>query len=326
MAGRQIKTAGIDIISVTYNSSDDVACFYKSLLKNDIEFDAYFVDNNSSDGTVGILRELGRADPRLHVIVNDHNVGLAAANNQPIRHLHHEFVAIINPDIILSSQTLVELVEYLEKHPDVVCVGPVNIDERGRPHSSFHHSWTLAHLVAWRIFPMSITAALYKPFRRYVEQDVLFVSGACLVTRRKAFQQIGGYDAEYFLTVEDACDLCIRLSQTTEGVVRVIPSARVTHLCHRSVASAPFIATWQGARGSVYHFRKHQGLMAAMAATAILLLNSAARALVNLLLAPFESRFADNSRSQARVFWKLLTENPISNFRTPVPRQVEAER
>ena len=172
---------------------------------------------------------------------------------------------------------------------------------------------------------MLISRFLYR-WRRYDEQDVLFVSGACLVTRRKVFEEIGGYDPEYFLTVEDVCDLCIRLSKASAGgAVRLVDSAQVTHLRHRSFNSAPFVGVWQGVRGSVYHFRKHHGVSSALAATAILLLASGWRTLANLLLWPFGSRFARNCRFQARVFGRLLTENPIALFRKSALNRVRTE-
>ena len=119
-----MNTASVDIISVTYNSQDEVEDYYRSLQSQDVDFDLYFVDNASQDGTLDRLKAMAANDARLHVIANDRNVGLAAANNQPIGQLRHEYVAIINPDLIIGEGALGRLIQYLQQHLEVVAVGP----------------------------------------------------------------------------------------------------------------------------------------------------------------------------------------------------------
>lgn len=303
---------GVSIISVTYNSNKELPNFYASFATQGLPVEVHFVDNASVDKTVELLRSLAAADPNLHITFNDTNIGLAAANNQPIHNLAHDYVAIINPDVELHRGALAALVSYLKQHPNVVAVGPVNVDSTGKPHSSFHRSWTLVHLLVWRVFPLTITNWLYGLIRSYEEQDVLFVSGACLVVRRKDYESIGGYDPEYFLTVEDVCDLCIRLQRLRPGlVVRVIPEAKITHLRSRSTVSAPLVGLWQGARGSIYHFRKHYGLVSGLAATAILFMASLLRLLVAMPLALFSPRYRRSVSNQSTVLLRLIDSNPL---------------
>jgi GT2 family glycosyltransferase len=304
--------ADISVISVTYNSAEDIGGFYDSLARQAIDWELFVVDNASRDDTVARLEALAQADKRVQIIANSDNVGLAAANNQPIGRMRGEYVAIINPDLVLGDDALARLVEYLKRHRNVVAVGPVNVDQDGHPHSSFHRGWTLAHLFMWRIFPLRLTSIIYDRVRCYEEQKVLFVSGACLVTHRNVFEDIGGYDPEYFLTVEDVCDLCIRLSvKSGNKEVRVVPDARVTHFRSRSVVSAPFIGIWQGARGSIYHFRKHHGALAGWTAATILMAATLGRVAVNVLLSPLGPRYRTSARNQWRVLRNIVLENPI---------------
>lgn len=303
---------GVSIICVTYNSANEISAFRNSLDEQGILFEVFFVDNASSDATVPILKAMAADDPRISVTFNSINVGLAVANNQPTRELTYDYVAIINPDVILHPGTLGRLIKYLETHPDVAVVGPVNVDERGEPHSSFHGAWTLFHLFIWRVLPVAITGRVYRLLRKYGEQDVRFVSGACLVARRADYVTIDGYDPNYFLTVEDACDLCIRLCNLRPELrIRVVPEAKVTHLRSRSAVTVPLIVLWEGARGSVYHFFKHHGLLSGLCATAILLLASTLRLLPALPLAPFILRFRRVAKNHAVVVWRLIARNPI---------------
>ncbi len=65
-------------------------------------------------------------------------------------------------------------------------------------------------------------------FARYRERDVLFVSGACLLAPTALLKSIGGYDPNYFLSIEDVVDLCSRIRDRGFRVV-FYPLARIIH-------------------------------------------------------------------------------------------------
>lgn len=302
----------LSVITVTFNSRNEIEDFVRSFENQNLDIQVWLIDNASSDGTPDTLMRLADKCKWINVKLNDANVGLAAANNQPLGALSSPYTAIINPDVVLHPGALRALVAYLEKNPDVVAAAPVNVAPDGTPHSSFHKGWSLGHLLVWRILPTSITQRLYKIFRRYDEQDVLFASGACIVVRTEDFKRIGGYDPEYFLTVEDVCDLCIRLRQGDRCKrVVVTPTAYITHLRSRSAAVVPFITLWNGARGSIYHFHKHGGLAAGLAAYAIIFSSSLLRVLVVLPGAAFSTRRRASLRNNWQVLSQLVSDNPL---------------
>jgi N-acetylglucosaminyl-diphospho-decaprenol L-rhamnosyltransferase len=283
-----------------------------SFESQNLDIQLWLIDNASSDGTPDTLMRLAKEHKWISVKLNDVNMGLAAANNQPLESLFSPYTAIINPDVVLHPGALRALVAYLENNVDTVAVAPVNVASDGTPHSSFHKGWSLAHLLVWRILPASITQWLYKAFRNYDEQDVLFASGSCIVVRTDDFKRIGGYDPEYFLTVEDVCDLCIRLRRGDRSKrVVVTPTAYITHLRSRSAAVVPFVTLWSGARGSIYHFHKHGGLAAGLAAYAIVFSSSLLRVLVALPGAVFSTRRRASIRNNWQVLRQLVSENPL---------------
>jgi len=305
---------GASVITVTYNSVDELPAFIESFAQQKINYELHIVDNASTDETSDMLKKYSHEDSRIKIILNDENVGLAAANNQPIKNLKYDYVVMCNPDVILHDNTLLVLAKYLENHQEVVAVGPVNLDENGNAHSSFHRSWSLLHLAVWRILPTFLSQLIYKRIRNYDEQNVLFASGSCLMIRRDDYQKIKGYDPEYFLTVEDVCDLCIRLcSLKKESVVRVIPDTKITHLGWRSGASAHLICLWHSARGSIYHFFKHNGLLSGLVATFIVLLATSMRLSIALLAFPFSNKHRHAARNQAIVLVRIIFNNPILN-------------
>lgn len=302
----------LSVITVTFNSNNEIEDFVRSFENQNLAVQLWLVDNASTDGTPGTVARLALERKWISVKLNKTNVGLAAANNQPLESLSSPYTAIINPDVVLHAGALQTLVAYLDQHSDVVAVAPVNVTPDGIPHSSFHKGWSLLHLLVWRILPASLTQRLYKAFRSYVEQDVLFASGACIVMRTEDLKRIGGYDPEYFLTVEDVCDLCIRLRQDDRRKrVVVTPSAYITHLRSRSASVVPFVALWNGARGSIYHFHKHEGLAAGMAAYGIVFGSSLLRLLIALPIAPFSAQRHASMRNNWRVLKHLVGDNPL---------------
>ena len=65
-----------------------------------------------------------------------------------------------------------------------------------------------------------------------------WVSGACFLVRREAFEEVGGFDESYFMYAEDV-DLCWRLGRAGWRVAYA-PSAEVTHLQGRSTDRHPY--------------------------------------------------------------------------------------
>lgn len=305
----------ISIITVTYNSALEIEDFVQSVQSQQEDIELWLVDNASTDNTVEIIRRLEQQHPWIRVVANKDNLGLAAANNMPLGKLNGTYTAIVNPDVVLHSGAMNALRTHLMLHPAAVGVAPVNLYPDGQPHTSFHRHWTLWHLALWRLMPARFTHAIYRRLRRYTEQNVLFASGSCLMIRTADFEAIKGYDPMYFLAVEDVCDLCIRLRQgdNTRTVV-VTPRATITHLISRSSVGAPFIVMWKSACGSIYHFRKHQGLMAGCVAYAIQFTASFMRLTIALLMSLKNKSYRPNIKNNFKVLKGLLLDSPLNTI------------
>jgi GT2 family glycosyltransferase len=300
----------VSVIIVTYASADEIAACIQSLLEQVVPVEIFIVDNASPDNTAKIVADYASRFENIHAILNKENIGLAAANNSPLGKCLGEYVLILNPDTILRDYSLERMVDFLDRSPDVGVVGPKNVYEDGTPHVSFHRNWGLLQVLIWRIMPYRLPRLLHDRFSSYKCQDLLFVSGACLLVRRSLFEQIGGYDPEYFLTVEDACDLCIRSRNTGSRVV-FLPDAEVLHITGRSGTQAPYIVVWQGYRGTIYHFLKHKGIFQALVVSFLLIISSGLRTLLAAGLGVARERYRSVARIYARVFWNLLVLNPI---------------
>ena len=264
----------------------------ESCNNSDIPVQIIIIDNNSSDGTYEFAQVLAQQYKNIKVILSKENIGLAAANNLAIPHLKSEYTLILNPDTILETNTLSVLVNALKVEENVGAVGPLNLYEDGSRHTSFHTSWTLMHLIAWRLIPYSFIRGVYDKYSRYKEKYVLFVSGSCLLLKKEIFLKVGGYDPKFFLTVEDACDLCLRIRKIGYRT-KFIPIARMVHLCGKSGSQVPYLALVEGYKGDIYFFKKHYGDFQEGIAFLIIKISCYVKILISLIKVKIKKRAID---------------------------------
>lgn len=300
----------VSVVIVTYGSSKEIPDCVESLRRQSVPIEIFLVDNASPDNTAEMVSDYAARFQNVRAILNKENVGLAAGNNTPMEQCRGEYLLMLNPDTMFRNDSLQHMVEFLDHNRDVGVVGPKNVYENGEPHVSFERHWGLRQVLMWRVLPYRFPRLLHDRFSSYETQDVLFVSGSCLLIRRNIFEQIGGYDPEFFLAIEDVCDLCLRVKQSGSRVV-FLADQEVVHLTARSCVQAPYIVVWQGNRGTVYYFWKQKGIFQALVVSILLLMAAAARVVTGAILGIAKKRYRTVARIYARVFWGLLVRSPI---------------
>lgn len=173
------------------------------------------VDNASSDDSVA---EVSRLFPWVRVIVNKDNVGFSRANNMAIRESKADYVLLLNPDTIVGEEVLSSCVAFMDRHSDAGAVGVKMLKEdgdfawesrRGVPTlmTSFYKMIGLCSL-----FPNSRVFGKY--YMRYLDENevnrIEIVSGAFMMLRRSALNEVGLLDETFFMYGEDI-DLSYRL-------------------------------------------------------------------------------------------------------------------
>lgn len=266
----------VSIIIVSYLCKDELRRCLLNLRAAGDWLEVFVVDNASTDGTQTMLQSEFSDWPALKVILNSQNVGLAKANNQPMAAARGDYVLILNPDTIPSSEALLKMVSYMDAHPDIGVVGPKQAYEDGTPHTSFHYDWNWFLRVFWTVVPYKIMRLLYNRTSTYAHRDVFFVSGACLMIRRELFVAIKGYDENYFLAIEDVADLCLRVRQKGYRVV-FYPEAQLIHIgaCSYKEPSLKPFSFYKAMQGRLYFQKKNGSLTGYWSLYAIILANSA---------------------------------------------------
>jgi N-acetylglucosaminyl-diphospho-decaprenol L-rhamnosyltransferase len=247
----------VSVVIVSYNTRDELLRCLESLRAVTVPLQTLVVDNASGDGSAAAARA---AFPAARVLENPENVGFAAASNRGLREAGAELVLLLNSDAEVRPGAVEALVEVLRGRPDVAIVGPRTVGSDGRPQVSFGpdltpwSEWGQARLVRGvregRPDAMRQAAALSAG-----EREVDWVSGSCLMARRRVLQDVGFFDEAFFLYEEDA-DLCRRVRHAGHKVL-YSPRAEVLHHLGRSMEKAPARARHEYDRSHLAYYRKH---------------------------------------------------------------------
>jgi N-acetylglucosaminyl-diphospho-decaprenol L-rhamnosyltransferase len=203
--------ARVTVILVTFQSAHCA----KSLSESLKAFPhVIVVDNASADDSIEAFTS---HIPQARVISNEINLGFGAANNKGCAIAQTEFVLLLNPDCIIDTNAVKAMLSCADQYPLASTVGPQLIDRNGH----FDKSYSMG-AKAWGGKGPIADGPL----------SVKFVSGACMLIRRNAMENVRGFDEGFFLYYEDS-DLCLRLCDLA-GEIIVEPQAKVIHLSRGS--------------------------------------------------------------------------------------------
>ncbi|MEO5862761.1 MAG: glycosyltransferase family 2 protein [Burkholderiales bacterium] len=253
-------SAVISTIIVNYNAGEFLRSCVDSLLNCPLETEVIVVDNASTDDSLDALAGL----PNVQIIKNAANVGFATACNIGIRVASASFLLFLNPDCFFEPDTLIRLLEAMRFVERVGMVGGLLVNPDGTeqaggrraiptPWRSFVRAFGLARFAdRWpRLF---FDFHLHKQPLPNHNIEVEAISGACMMVRREAIQDVGEWDERYFLHCEDL-DWCMRFRQKGWKIL-FVPSARVTHALGVSSRSRPIFVEWHKHKGMIRFYRK----------------------------------------------------------------------
>ena len=219
----------LSVVIVSYN----VKYFLEQCLRSvyaaaeGIDAEVWVVDNNSTDGSVQMVRE---RFPQVQLIANSDNPGFATANNQAIKEILNDefrfstsdckpaatedgehYVLLLNPDTLVQRDTFRVCIDFFESHEDCGGLSVKMIDGEGRflkeskrgfpsPATSFYK---ISGLI--KIFPHNRKVGAY--YMGHLDEDkvneVDVLPGAFLMISRKALEKTGLLDESYFMYGED---------------------------------------------------------------------------------------------------------------------------
>ncbi|MBR4809646.1 MAG: glycosyltransferase family 2 protein [Bacteroidales bacterium] len=192
-------------------------------------------DNGSTDGSLELL---SREFPQVRTIPIGQNLGFTGGYNRALEQTDAEYFVLINSDILVSPGWLEPLVAYMDAHPECGVCGPklhalVGTEAGGYEKlDRFEYAGAAGGRLDYFGFPFcrGRVLQLTEPDEGQYDtpEDVLWVSGACMVTRSSLWRRLGGFDRRFFAHMEEI-DYCWRAALAGYAVT-VVPDSCVWHL------------------------------------------------------------------------------------------------
>lgn len=234
-----LSVAPVDVVVVTYNPGETITGFLASIPGAGGAASVTVVDNASRDDAPERAARAAKAD----FVQTGRNAGYGAAANAGATKGSAPWILVSNADIVLGEGAITGLVATGEADARIGAVGPLVRELDGSVYPSARPLPGLVlgagHALLGRVWPGNPWTRRYRP--RLEEgapnRDAGWLSGACLLVRREAWEQVGGFDEAYFMFFEDV-DLGRRLGRA--GWRSVWTSrAEVTHVGGHSWRSDP---------------------------------------------------------------------------------------
>jgi N-acetylglucosaminyl-diphospho-decaprenol L-rhamnosyltransferase len=248
----------LSIIIVSFNARADLEACLASLHQPPptTRHEIIVVDNASGDGSAGAARRW--TDVR--VIESGGNLGFARASNVGIRASTGANLLLLNGDTIVPPGAIDGLIDELQRSNDVAVVGPRLVDANGRAELSFGPMIGPVNELRQKLLVLgherrigAISAFVERRTRRQHFPD--WVSGACLLVRRRDAEAVGLLDERYFLYAEDV-DFCAAI-RARGRAIRFTPDVTVVHRRGRSAATAHAATDAAYRRSQIAFYEKH---------------------------------------------------------------------
>jgi hypothetical protein len=236
----------VSIIIVSWNARSVIQECLPSVVATDYpNLEIIFADNASTDGSAAWI---AREYPSVKIVRHPENWLFARGNNAALPHATGDYVVLLNNDVEVPPGWLSPLVETMTAHPDVGAVQPklLQYDDRSR----FEYAGGSGGFIDRAGYPFT-RGRLFDTMERDRGQyddpcDVFWATGAAILLRRSALDEVGGLDERFEMHMEEI-DLCWRLQRHSYRV-RVQPRSTVYHVGGASLPQ-------QSPRKTYYNFR-----------------------------------------------------------------------
>ena len=206
----------ISVVIVNYNVKYYVGQCIDSVRRalRGIDSEIIVVDNHSRDGSVDYLSKI----EGVRIIESGHNLGFSKANNIAIRQSTAEYVLMLNPDTIVAEDAIRMIIDFADSHPQAGGIGVRMHNDWGTTARESRRGLPSPMTSFYKIIGLSKRLPQHRKFGRYYmgwlpwdsPSRIEVVSGACFLVRRKALDEVGLMDEDYFMYGEDI-DLSYRL-------------------------------------------------------------------------------------------------------------------
>ena len=253
----------ISIIIINYNVKKYlVECLHTILKSNtSIKFEIIIIDNNSDESIEEIEKEFNINNFRIYFLQN--NLGFSKAVNYGIKKSNGSHILLLNPDTLISENTLQVLYDYIQQNDNIGICGckveyPDGTYQLSSKRSFPYFDTALLRILKFdKLFPNNKYFGKYN--YTYLNEDEIAsvdaISGSCMMFKKELIDNIGLFDGRYFLYFEDT-DFCFRAVKNNYKVI-YNPDTTIIHYKRESFKNSEYNLNYEFFKSLYYFYIKH---------------------------------------------------------------------
>lgn len=254
----------LSFVILTWNSEKTIgealSGISASCAAEDIGYETFIVDNGSSDGTVGIIRDRMSSMP-IDLTILDKNYGTTGPRNMALRKATGDIVCVLDSDAVIREGSIRDLAHLLDSDPSIGIIAPKLVFPDGATQESIRRFPSV--IGKFSKIPGIVLKLRYRDIDAYPDfpfddiREIDYAISACWFFRRALLDEAGYLDERIFYAPEDV-DFCLRVWKAGKKIL-YYPPFTVMHYIQR-ITHKQFFGKIARSHlmGLCYYFLKHR--------------------------------------------------------------------
>lgn len=251
----------LSVVIVSYNTKkiteDCIESINRSLTNTKIKYEIIVVDNNSLDGSAQTLQKIAQdKDSNAIYFQTGSNLGFGRGNNFGVRKAAGKYILLLNTDVIVLNRAIEKLFNfYITNEKQVHFLGAKLLNRDLTPQPSACRFFTLPVVFATLLLKGDYWGLTRSSPNKFCQVD--WISGACIMTTKKYFQRLRGFDKNIFMYMEEV-DLLYRAKKIGLNTF-FYPESQIVHLGSASSNGRTY-PILQVYKGFIFFYKKHYSI------------------------------------------------------------------
>ena len=244
----------IAVVILNWNGEALLEQYLPSVIDYSKGATVFLADNASTDRSVAFVKA---NYPEITIIQNNENGGFAKGYNDALKHVDADVYCLLNSDVEVTPHWLDPIQKTFEEHPETAIIQPKILDLL-KP-NYFEYAGAAGGFIDRLGYPFCrgrIFQSLEEDRGQYNDtSEIFWATGACMFIRKKVYDDLGGFDEDYFAHQEEV-DLCWR-AQNEGYKVYYVGASEVLHLGGSTLSNMNPKKTYLNFRNSLFSITKN---------------------------------------------------------------------
>ena len=242
------------IVLLNWNGKKWLEKFLPTLITHSDKAEIYVIDNQSSDDSISYIKNNYK---KVNLIINQLNGGYAKGYNDGLKKIDAEYFILINSDIEVTKNWTKPIIDLMESSKQIAACQPKILDYNNK--HMFEYAGASGGFIDYLGYPYCrgrIFNNIESDQGQYNDPiEIFWATGACICVRSKYFEEINGFDEDFFAHQEEI-DLCWRFKNKKYKIM-CQPKSTVFHVGGGTLDPRSSFKTYLNFRNNLYMLFKN---------------------------------------------------------------------